>query len=344
MQMKSWNIVFPKKKEVEVVQEAVREPGENEVVIKAEKSLVSAGTEMRCFLGQFDPDTNWSAWVRYPFKPGYCLAGSVVQTGQNADGFQPGDRVVTMQPHVQYAVERSTNLIRIPEGISFTEAAWQPLGVITQIGVRRASLMLGESVGLIGAGTLGQLVVQYLRLSGTRKIIAIDANASRLELAEKNGATDCLNMLAADAIPYVKKLTAERMLDVVFDVTGLPTILSSATQMVRRMGRVVLLGDNTMPSKQLLGPNVVSDSISILGAHGSLCPSVGSEFNPWTWKEMAGLFFDYLKEKRLDTQSLTGALYSPMDAIQVYSNLDSSKSGTLGLVFDWSLLDKDNHK
>jgi 2-desacetyl-2-hydroxyethyl bacteriochlorophyllide A dehydrogenase len=338
--MKSLNIVFPKMMEVTVVEEQVTEPGDHEVLIKAEKSLISAGTELRCLQGQFDPGTNWSGWVQYPFKPGYCMAGSVLKTGKNVDQFRPGDRVVTMLPHAQYALDSAANLIRVPEGLSAEEAAWQPLGVVTQIGVRRAGIALGESVGIVGAGALGQLVIQYLRLSGVRRIIAIDLSESRLELARKNGADLCLKLPAQEAIAEVKRLTSGRMLDVVFDVTGLPTVLSSVTQMARRMGRVVLLGDNTMPSKQFLGPNVVSDSISILGTHGSLCPSVGTEFNPWTWKEMAGLFFDFIKDARLDVKRLTHARYSPREAAAVYSRLSSSKESVLGMMFDWTLLEK----
>ena len=125
------------------------------------------------------------------------------------------------------------------------------------------------------------------------------------------------------------------MLDVVFDVTGLPTVLAAASQMVRRMGTVVLVGDTTMPSRQFLGPNVLSDSLSILGSHGSLCPSVATEFNPWTWKEMASLFFELLAANKLDVRSLTTAVVPPRDAPKVYGDLREEPSAQIGVVFDW---------
>lgn len=334
--MRSVSIVFPRAMEVEVIEEEVGEPADGEVLIQARASLVSPGTELRCLEGRFDKGTNWSSWVQYPFKPGYCLAGTVVRIGKGVTQFRTGDRVVTMKPHAQYSLDKQENLIPVPERVSWEEAAWQPLGVVTQIGVRRASMVLGDSVGIIGAGALGQLVIQYVRLSGARGVIVIDPRGERLDLAQRNGATRCLAMKAHDALPEIRRLTSGKLLDIVFDVTGLPTVLSAATQMVRRMGKVVLVGDNTMPSQQFLGPNVLSDSISILAAHGSLSPSVATEFNPWTWKEMARLFFELLEEKKIDVRSSTTSTRSPADAHKVYSALRAAVSDQLGVVFDWS--------
>ena len=312
------------------------------MLIEARASLVSPGTELRCLEGRFDKGTKWSGWVQYPFKPGYSLAGTVVKPGKDVSQFQPGDRIVAMLPHAQYSLDRADNLIRVPEGVSWEEAAWQPLAVVAQIGARRAEVQLGELVGIIGAGPLGQLAIQYVKLCGARAIVVIDPREERLEVAKKNGARHCLAMSADTAVAEVRTLTSGRMLDIVFDVTGLPMVLSSATQMVRRSGKVVLLGDNTMPSQQFLGPNVVSDSISILGTHGSHVPSVATEFNPWTWKEMSGLFFELLIDKRLDVLSLTTGRHSPLDAQKVYASLRDQVAGQIGIVFDWSLVTGDS--
>jgi 2-desacetyl-2-hydroxyethyl bacteriochlorophyllide A dehydrogenase len=336
--MKSVNIVFPRALEVAVKEEEVGEPSGGEVLIEARASLVSPGTELRCLEGRFDKGTNWSGWVQYPFKPGYSMAGTVAKTGKDVSQFKPGDRIVAMLPHSQYSLDSVDNLVRVPEQVSWEEAAWQPLGMVAQIGVRRAKVHLGDLVGVIGAGALGQLVIQYVRLCGARAIIAIDPREERLDFAKRNGARHCLAMPADKAVAEIRALTTGRMLDVVFDVTGLPMVLSAATQMVRRMGKVVLLGDNTMPSQQFLGPNVVSDSISIIGAHGNNVPVVATQFNPWTWKEMAGLFFELLMDKRLDVLSLTTSRRCPRDAQDVYSSLRNQAAGQIGIIFDWSLL------
>lgn len=339
--MKSTKVVFTNKNQIDVIREDIPSIKGNQILCKSEISLISIGTEMRCLKGEIDPGTNWSEWVKYPFNPGYSMTGTVIDVGTDVIDFSVGDKVVIQKPHCQYFVEYSNNpnLIKIPEGITFEEASWQPLGCITQLGVRRAEVKLGDTIGIVGLGMLGQLVTQYLKMSGTRKIIAIDVNNSRLELAKKNGVTYIFKGDVKDSRNTISQITGGKMLDTVFDITGLPQILSSATKLLRRLGKVVLLGDNTMPSKQFLGPNVVSDSISILGIHGSMSPDTPNEFNPWTLRAMAELFFDFILDGRMKVAHMVTDVFSPLEAERVYTWLANEKPDAVGVVFDWSKLD-----
>ena len=69
---------------------------------------------------------------------------------------------------------------------------------------------------------------------------------------------------------------------------------------------------------------------------------MATEFNPWTWKEMARLFFELLIDKRLDVLSLTTGRHSPLDAQKVYASLRDQVAGQIGIVFDWSLVTGDS--
>lgn len=111
------------------------------------------------------------------------------------------------------------------------------------------------------------------------------------------------------------------MLDAVFDITGHPSVLAPAIQLLRKLGRVILLGDTTVPTQQCLGPVVVSNSISILGIHLTMSPKEISEFNPWTYKEMTSLFFDYILQGRMNVDRLISHRYSPIDAPKAYEQL-----------------------
>jgi threonine dehydrogenase-like Zn-dependent dehydrogenase len=182
------------------------------------------------------------------------------------------------------------------------------------------------------------MVVQYCWLAGARRVIAIDPAAKRLEVARTWGATHALAMQAADAREYVKSITDGKMLDVVFDVTGHPAVLSAAVQLVRRLGRVVLLGDSPNPNQQFLGPGVLSNSISILGIHGSGHPLHSTDFSPWSRDEMTTLFFDYLEQRRMHVDELTSKRVSPLQAPEVYGQLIKDRSGILGVIFDWTSL------
>jgi 2-desacetyl-2-hydroxyethyl bacteriochlorophyllide A dehydrogenase len=336
--MQSVYIVFPAPGKVELQEEAVSPPGPNEILCAAEKSLISIGTESYCLQGRFDTGTNWESWVKYPFRPGYSMTGRVVAVGHAVTGFKEGDRIMAWTPHQQLFKIPAHRAYLVPDNISSEEATWGALACTTQLGVRRASLQLGETVGLIGLGMLGQLVVQYLWLSGARHIIAIDPIESRLEVARTHGATHTLALDVKAARAAIAELTGGKMLDVIFDITGHPAVLAPAIGLLRRLGRVILLGDTPTPTEQRLGPGVVSNSIAILGIHGTMSPAHASEFNPWTTAEMTALFFDYLSQGRMRVADLITHRYAPAAAPDLYRGLLEDRSSALGIIFDWSLL------
>jgi threonine dehydrogenase-like Zn-dependent dehydrogenase len=274
--------------------------------------------------------------VKFPFYPGYSMSARVAAVGGGVTGLHAGDRIAAGATHRQRFNVPARNAIRVPDGIDADTACWMLLAVTTQLGVRRAHLELGESVGVVGLGLLGQLVIQYLALSGTRHVVAIDTVPSRLGLAAAHGATHTLAMDAHAARAAVAGLTGGRMLDAVIEVTGHPAALAPSIQLVRKLGRVVLLGDTPTPSQQALGPGVVSNSVSILGIHGSQTPETASEYAPWTQAAIAGLFFDYVLQGRMRVNDLITQRYSPLAAPQAYEQLVSDRANLMGVVFDWS--------
>jgi 2-desacetyl-2-hydroxyethyl bacteriochlorophyllide A dehydrogenase len=342
--VKSRYVVFTGPEQVELREERVADPGPGQILCRAEKSLISMGTELHCLRGRFDPGTNWADWVQYPFRPGYSMVGRVVMLGSGVTGFAEGDRIATSATHQDYftvsagagtSTGQPFGVVPLPEGVASEAGAWMPLACTTQLGIRRAELSLGESVGVVGLGMLGQLVVQYLSLSGARRVVAIDGVESRLAIARAHGATDVLACPVAEAREPVAALTGGRMLDVVFDVTGHPAVLAPATRLLRRLGRVILLGDTTTPSEQHLGPRVLADSLAILAIHALMRPDVATEWSPWTAGEMAGLFFEYLRQGRMRVGELVTHRHAPADAPAVYAGLLRDRSSAIGVVFDW---------
>ncbi|HZQ06465.1 MAG TPA: chlorophyll synthesis pathway protein BchC, partial [Anaerolineae bacterium] len=152
--MKSIYIVFPAREQVRVEEEDVTPPARGEILCGAECSLISSGTESFCWRGVFEEGTNWAAWVKYPFRPGYSMAASVIAVGNEVEGWREGERVVARVPHQQYFKCSPNQLVRIPQGISDEEATWATLATTAQLGVRRAQLQLGERAGVVGMGPL----------------------------------------------------------------------------------------------------------------------------------------------------------------------------------------------
>lgn len=335
----SLNIVFPAAGHVTLTRDSVPAPGPGQLRCRARRSLISRGTECFCLRGEYDPGTFWEEYLTYPFAPGYSMVAEVESVGEGVTTHAAGDRVTTWGPHRQVFLVAQDEAFPVPEAISDNDATWATLARTTQLGVRRAALELGESVGVIGLGILGQLVVQYLAVAGARRIVAIDPSASRLARAQALGATHTIAAGAADALPQVAALTDGRMLDVVFDITGHPAVLAPATELLRKLGRLVLLGDTPTPSRQHLGPRVVGHSITILGMHGFMFPQHSTPFNQWTAATMTAVFFDLLAQGRMDMAPLSDRLVNPETAPTHYPALLAGEmADEIGQIFDWTSL------
>ena len=331
----SQNIVFPVQRSVVLARENVPPLKPQQVLCRATKSLISIGTESFCLRGEYDKGTYWEEYIQYPFHSGYSMAAEVIGVGDDVNGWSLGDRVCSLHEHRQFFVASDKELFPVPDDISDVEATWASLGRTTQVGVRRAQLQMGETAVVIGLGILGQLVVQYLRICGARRIIVVDTSEERCKLAIEGGATHMICGSAQAAREQVGAITNGQWADVVFEITGHPAVLAPATQILRKLGRIVLLGDSPTPSLQALGPRVVGDSLSILGIHGFMYPEHSSPFNPWTAPEMTALFFDFLRQGRMNVGRLVSRTVSPAQAEEVYLGLLAAPSKDLGIIFDW---------
>jgi predicted dehydrogenase len=135
-------------------------------------------------------------------------------------------------------------LVRVPPGVSAAEASCVTLGAIALQGVRRAAPTLGESIVVVGLGVLGQLTVQILKASGCR-VIASDLAEDRLAIAMDLGADATVCSGANESLGDVSRLTDGLGADAVI-ITAATTsdeVVSTAFQICRKKGRVVLVGD-----------------------------------------------------------------------------------------------------
>jgi len=345
--MKSRYIVYPAPEQVALWEEDITPPGDTEILCVAEKSLISIGTELHCLRGISDPGTNWHDWIKFPFRPGYSMVGRVIGVGKDVKGVKEGDRIANYGEHQQvYKVQMDAQkrfdipvgigIYVLPDNITSEQGTWRSLAVTTQNALRRATFQFGESAAVVGLGVLGQLVVQYLAAAGARRIIAIDTSPARLELARQHGATHTLQMPVGETLKAVEEITGGWLVDVVFDVTGHPAALAPCIGLVRRFGRLVLLGDTPIPTQQTLGPGVVFKSIAILGIHGYAVPDATTEFTPFTVETMSHVFFDYLTRGKMNVDDLVTHRYTPEQAPEAYLSLLKDRSSALGVVIDWS--------
>ena len=161
-------------------------------------------------------------------------------------------------------------LYRLPESISFEQAAMVEAVSVAVHAVERTPLALSASVAVIGAGMIGLLVVQALRARGCGEIIAIDLDEGKLKLARKFGATSTLQAGESDLQEKIRALTSGRGVDAAFEVVGLPASVATAIASVRKGGSITLVG-NLKPQVELPLQAVVTRELTLIGT----CASAG---------------------------------------------------------------------
>ena len=199
-------------------------------MVRATRTLVSAGTEVKGFQGIAPSGTH-----RFPVRPGYSFVGIVEQVGAAVTAVQPGDRVATQKGHASHALvdlsdqpsgktgHRAPEYLQVvPPGLTDEQATFAVLGSVAMHGVRKAAIALDESVVVMGQGVVGQLTLQLARLAGGRPVIGVDLVEERLTTARANGADDVINAATEDVIAALERITAGRGVDVGCECTNTP--------------------------------------------------------------------------------------------------------------------------
>ena len=155
---------------------------------------------------------------------------------------------------------------RLPDEVSFEHAAMvEPVSVAVHA-VARAPMPARDAV-VVGAGTIGLLVIQALRAAGAGRVIAVDVDEGKLALARKLGAETTLNPTGVDVPSEVRRLT-EGGADVALECVGATEPIKTAVACVRKGGSVVLVG-NVSPGIQLPLQAVVTGELTLLGTCAS---------------------------------------------------------------------------
>ena len=204
---------------------------------------------------------------------GYCKRGQVnLCDHRQVLGVSCGD-YSRAGAFAEFVAVPARVVYKLPEGISFTEAAMlEAVAVaihavsLAMTGVESAS----DSTALVvGAGTIGVLILQALRAAGWRRVFVSDVDATRLKLATELGATDVL-LADRDVSSEILQRTSEVGVDVAMEAVGRNETVNAAIASVRKGGTVVLVG-NIWPETTLPLQKVVTRQIRLQGS----CASAG---------------------------------------------------------------------
>jgi len=237
------------------------EPGPNEVLVKV-KSVGLCGSDMHYYkhgkIGDYV--------VEDPLILGHESAGEVEKIGEKVEGLKKGDRVA-IEPGVpcgkcdycrtgkynlcpdvifmatppidgafaEFVTSPPEYLFKLPENVSFEEGAMvEPLAVGMNA-AKKANIKLGDKVLILGAGAIGLVTLQAVKAAGAADITVTDLNELRLGKAINTGASTVINV-ENEEIPEPETY------DVVIETAGVKSTAQQALKLVKRGGRVVLVG------------------------------------------------------------------------------------------------------
>lgn len=170
--------------------------------------------------------------------------------------------------YAEYVAVPERILYPLPAGMAFEHAAFiEPVSVAVHA-VGRVVPRLDSSVAVVGAGMIGLLVVQALRVSGCGPIIAVDIDNDRLTLAKSMGATCTGNPKEDDVAALVAEATHGRGVDYAFEVVGNTATVQSSASLVRKGGNLVLVG-NLSSQVEFPLQTIVTREISVFGSCSS---------------------------------------------------------------------------
>ena len=168
----------------------------------------------------------------------------------------------------EYVVVPERIVYRLPDELSFTEAAMLEAVSVGLHAVRVAELKGDESALVIGAGMIGLLTLQAARAGGCSRVYIADIDPSRLRLAHEMGADEVIQGSGASLIAEVHRLTGGKGVDVVFEAVGRNETIAGSIDAVCKGGTVVLIG-NITPEVKLPLQKVVSRQIRLQGTAAS---------------------------------------------------------------------------
>ncbi len=278
----------------------IPKPGSEEVVVEIESCGICAADPKiyhgKAYFAQ-------TAYNLAPIVAGHEFIGRVMEAGPEAEaklGLKVGDRAIAEQivpcgqcwwckrgeynrcdvhhvfgisgpnggwaKHMLYP--KGSLIHKVPEHISWADAAIiEPLSCALH-GVNLANIQLGETAVIMGCGPIGMFMLQGARLKNPANLVAIDVDQQRLDLAKRLGATCTINPRQEDPVEIVRSLTEDGIgCDVVLEAAGSNASVKSAVNMLRRGGR--LMEFSVFAEDVSFDWSIISDikELTIIGGH-----------------------------------------------------------------------------
>ncbi len=242
------------------------EPKEGQALVKVKYTGI-CGSDI--------PRVNADAAHYYPIVLGHEFSGTVIKTGEGVTSVKPGDRVagIPLVPcmkcedcqkgnyslcknydfigshsfgsYAEYVCMPQENLVRFSEDVSFTQGAFFEPATVALHGLERTGYKGGQTVAILGGGTVGMMTMQWAKIFGAKEVVVFDIVNERLELAARLGATGTVNTLEDGFMDKALAYTGGRGFDYVYETAGNTVTMKMAFSLAANRADVCFIGTPT---------------------------------------------------------------------------------------------------
>lgn len=208
-------------------------------------------------------------------------------------------------------------LYRLPDSLSFEQAAMVEPVSIAFHAVTLTPVSLNDTAVVIGAGMVGVFVIQALRAAGCGTIIAVDLEQSKLDLASELGADYGLLADKVNVAEEVQKLTGGRGADIAVEVVGNTAAVNTAVSSLRKGGVMTIVG-NLAATVDFPLQEIVTRQISVTGS----CSSCGEY----------PACLDMIARGTINVDALISNIESLADGAQWFKRLYAQEKGLMKVI------------
>jgi L-iditol 2-dehydrogenase len=301
----------------------IEEPNfdEDQVKIKVKYTGI-CGSDIHTFKGEYKNST-------VPIVLGHEFSGEVVGVGKNVKGVKIGDYVTSETTYyicgecdycetkdynlcssrkglgtqvngsfAEYVVARGQSVHVLPKGVDLLSAALtEPLACTVHAVMEKVTVHPGEIVLVFGPGPIGLMAAQVAKACGAYVIIAgIDKDTKRLELAEKLGIDQSVNLQKADLKAVVNSLTNNYGVDKILECSGSVIATNNGLDLLKKKGTLVQVGIFAQSINELDQEKVIQKELTYVGCRSQ---------KPSSWK----LALNLMANNKVDMKSMVSGIY-----------------------------------
>ena len=339
--MENLSVLFtePGRVDVQRIDDDIGQLRAQDVLVRTRYSLISAATELACLSGS-------QRWFPFPSTPGYAAVGEVLDVGAEISAVSPGDIVHYWGGHKQYFMIDASRpqqiCLKAPAGLPLHLAPFTRMAIIAMTSLRISNIELGDYVGVLGLGTVGNFAAQLAGLQGG-VVIGLDLSEGRVERARRCGLAHALVVDPATMVEAVREITQGEGLSTLIEATGVPEALPPALPLLGRYGEAILLGTPRGVYETDLTSSVLDyihlhghGNITFKGAHEWRYPVARDPYVKHSMERNSEIAMKLISAGELRVAPLHTHTLPPDEAPSAYHGLKQAKDEYVGVVFDWT--------